>query len=108
MNIISAIGKVFRSANGAEYGVIRSLGTSPLQQCELGTAKAFAEDECGNYFVQLDGGRIGFWDHETNHLTHLAASPDEFVAGLTEHAPVSLMPGQVISAWIDPELLKNQ
>ena len=108
MDITSAIGKVFRSASGEEYGVIRSLDTSSLQQHELGAAKAIAEDDCGNYFVQFEGGRVGFWNHETSHTTHLAASHDDFLIGLSDPEPPSLRPGQVISAWIDPELLKDE
>lgn len=100
-------GKVFRSADGEEFGVIRRLdGPAPLEISEQ-SFEAFAEDECGNYFVQKNGS-IAFWDHETNTFAPLASSQSEFVSKLVSPEPLLALPGNVLSAWIDPEFLKEQ
>jgi hypothetical protein len=67
-------------------------------------------DSCGNEIVlALDGGAIGFWDHELEDPpTPLAPSLDEFLAGLERaERPPNLKAGQLISAWIDPEFLAS-
>lgn len=70
-----------------------------------------AWDSCGNY-VCLDleqAGAVLFWDHEEpDNLTRLAGSFSEFCDMLDpfDVSKVELKPGQVISAWIDPSLLK--
>jgi hypothetical protein len=106
MDIEKVVGKVFRSANGEVFGQIRRLeGTSP-SEIALHSCNAFAEDECGNYFVESDSF-VGFWDHETNEITKLAGSVKEFLDRLVFPKDVSLHPGQVVSAWIDHEFLRN-
>lgn len=100
-------GKVFRSADGAEFGVIRRLDDpTPIQIAEQ-SFEAFAEDECGNFFVQRNGS-VAFWDHETNAFEPLANSQVEFMSKLVSPKPALALPGNVLSAWIDPEFLKEQ
>jgi len=97
--------KVFRTAGGEEYGVIRALqGNLPIDLNKL--LEPFAEDSCGNYFV-LRAGFVYFWDHETGDTTFLAASIDQFIEALVAPTPVKLREGQVKSAWINPEFAKK-
>ncbi len=65
-----------------------------------------AEDSCGNY-VWLDhkSGAVFFWDHEQDSDGEkIADTFDLFLADLQPFDPksVNLKPGQVKSAWIDP------
>src|SRR5687767_5420943 len=68
--------------------------------------------EGGNY-VLLDLGRdglIAFWDLELpERLAPLSESFAEFLSGLRpfDTSDVELEPGQVQSAWIDPDFLKQ-
>lgn len=68
--------------------------------------------EGGNY-VCLDvskGGGVFFWDHEEPERdAKLADSFSRFMELLAPFDPnsVELKPGQVKSAWIDPEFLKS-
>lgn len=68
--------------------------------------------EGGNY-VCLDispGGGVFFWDHEEPERdTKLASNFSGFIEllGPFDPASVELKPGQVKSAWIDPEFLKS-
>jgi hypothetical protein len=99
-----AFGNVFTSQNGVEYGVIRKFeGNSPT---EISGAKVLAEDECGNYFLDM-GGSILFWDHETNEHLLLANSLDDFIAGCATPLVVDLKSEQVESAWVDPEFAQK-
>jgi hypothetical protein len=65
----------------------------------------------GNY-VLLDSatGQTYFWDHELGANVYLSESFSEFLNKLTafDLSTVVLDPAQVISAWIDPDFLKNQ
>ena len=71
---------------------------------------AFAEG--GNLiFLALDDGRVMFWDHELeggSPFFTVAASFCAFWDALEKFDPTSveLRPGQVKSAWIDPDLLE--
>ena len=80
------------------------------QHCEpcrqLGSL-VVGEDSCGNLFLFAPDGSVSFWDHETDEETILSATMEQFCDGLVEPAPVVLRPGQVISAWIDPEFLAD-
>ena len=98
--------KVFRTSNGEEYGTIRKLGKTLPSELVNSPYVPFACDDCGNYFVQ-NSGLVAFWDHETSEITVLARSIDEFLKGLTEPQTVTLKPGQLKSAWIDPEFAKK-
>ena len=107
MNIDQIKGKVFRCATGQEFGVIRQLSGHVPVEVSMQSCVAFAEDDCGNYFVQ-NMDFIGFWDHETGEITKLSSSANEFVAALIQPAENQLRNGQVVSAWIDPEFLAEQ
>ena len=67
MHIELIEGKVFRSANGEEFGIICRLDSSVPPEVAERSFVAFAEDECGNFFVQRNGA-IAFWNHETDEL----------------------------------------
>lgn len=99
-----AFGKVFISQNGMEYGAIRKCeGNYPL---EISGATVLAEDESGNYFLDMNGA-IFFWDHETSEHVYLTNSLDDFIAGCATPSVVDLKPEQIESAWIDPEFAKQ-
>lgn len=66
------------------------------------------EDGCGNFFLYAPDGSVSFWDHETDEETVLTASVEEFCDSLGDPAPIILCPGQVKSAWIDPDFLAEQ
>jgi len=108
MHIEQIAGKVFRTANGDEYGLIRKMDDQPLP-ADLGCLPVtpFAEDDCGNYFVYFKSGAVGFWDHEIGRIIQIAATVDDFLAGLINPEPVELKPGQVLDAWIDPEFAES-
>jgi hypothetical protein len=40
----------------------------------------FAEDGCGNTYVQAPDGSIGFWDHETYLVSPLTNTWEEFAS----------------------------
>ncbi len=67
--------------------------------------------EGGNYLLMdLDSGKISFWDHEIPEEQHdLAPDISTFIEQLEPFDPsaVELKEGQVESAWIDPDFLKN-
>jgi hypothetical protein len=87
-------GKVFRTAEGMEYGVIRALQGAVPAGLGNKSMEPFAEDSRGNYFV-LRTGFIHFWDHESRAMIFLAASMDQFVESLVEPTPLKLEEGQV-------------
>jgi hypothetical protein len=99
-----AFGKVFKSENGVEYGIIRK-AELPFPK-DLSTSNVFAEDDCGNYFVLLNEA-VYFWDHETGENEILSGSVNDFVSGCSFPEEVELELGQVESAWIDPEFAKQ-
>lgn len=103
MNIGGMKGLVFRSSSGQEFGRLCSLHGHLPQELQNSPLQAFAQDECGNYFVVKDGA-VGFWDHETSEVQELASSQATFVAGLIKPSPAALRQGQVKSAWVSPEL----
>ena len=105
MNDLSAIfGKEFDSKlTGTGYGVFRARGAGlPEGFSNAKFGAPFAEDSCGNLFTQFPNGSICFWDHETDDLTVIAASWDEFAIGCVEPKEVKLNPGQVKRVWVDP------
>lgn len=71
-----------------------------------------ASSEGGNYVIldQDQGGTIFFWDHEVEGgISRLADSFDVFLNMLEPFDATSIKPapGQVKSAWIDPDFLKQ-
>ena len=75
-------------------------------------AYPFAWAEGGNYLLidEARQGAVFFWDHEVPEESHKVA--DNFNAFLELLRPfdpssVQLAPGQVRSAWINPEFLKK-
>ncbi|MBV1775985.1 SMI1/KNR4 family protein [Burkholderiaceae bacterium DAT-1] len=99
----SAFGKIFIDAKQTEFGVIRE--SSKPHPIELAGMHVFAEDGCGNYFVQM-ANKIYFWDHETGDQILLADSPEVFLNGCKEPTDVDMLTVKVESAWIDPEFAK--
>ena len=82
------------------YGNRLPRGTIPI---------AYAEG--GNLVLLWTDGRVSFWDHEledTDPVFTLAPTFHAFLEALEPFDPsqVELKPGQVKSAWIDPDLLK--
>lgn len=92
-------------ATGEEYGIIRQIQGKAA--ASIAGQTPFAEDGCGNEFVQAQDSSIHFWDHETEELTRLASDWDSFVANCEKPKPVELDLAQVKSAWIDPEFAKQ-
>lgn len=75
-------------------------------------AYPIAQSAGGNYVLldQGDGGAIYFWDHEIEGGTYRIADGLDAFLDLLEPFDVSaikLVPGQVKSAWIDPDFLKQ-
>ena len=108
-DISSIIGKKYRSPKtGEEYGLFRKpAGKLPSGFSAARFGTPFAEDGSGNLFTEDANQQICFWDHETDVVTAIAASWDEFVRGCTEPKEIRLEDGQVKSAWINPELAKK-
>lgn len=72
----------------------------------------FASSECGNYVIldQIQGGSIFFWDHEIEGgLSKLAENFDVFLNMIEPFDISKIQPasGQVRTAWIDPDFLKE-
>lgn len=99
-----AFAKVFISEKGVAFGIIRE--ASPPFPSALAEKKVLAEDESGNYFIEVNGA-VHFWDHETTESEFVASSLDKFISGCTEPEAVELKPEQVESVWIDPEFAKQ-
>ena len=76
--------------------------------CRQSGSLVIGEDDCGNLFLYAPDGSVSFWDHETDEETMLATSVEGFCDSLVERTPVVLQPGQVKSAWIDPDFLAEQ
>jgi hypothetical protein len=104
MRIDEMEGKIFRSRDGDEYGVIRAV-FGPVPSDLQG--QALAEDGCGNFFVLLKSGAVAFWDHESSETTLLVESLAHFVSALVFPEPVALREGQVKSVWIEPDFAKQ-
>jgi hypothetical protein len=108
-NLSLIFGKEFDSKlTGTGYGVLRECGAGlpdGFSVTKFGTP--FAEDSSGNLFTRTESGRVCFWDHETDDLTVIASSWEEFVSGCVPPREVKLKPGQVKSAWMDPEFAKK-
>ncbi len=101
------LGKVFTSpSSGRTYGVIRELQGKPPVDFPTGWTPA-AEDECGNYFAVSAAGAVGFWDHETGEIELIADSVLRLYENSAAPGDVELKPGQVKSAWIDPEFARK-
>ena len=104
LNMNRAFSKVFISEEGLEFGIIRK--ATPPFPIELGGGKVLAEDESGNYFIEVNE-TIYFWDHETSKTEFLASSLDKFISGCAQPEAVVLNPDQVESVWVDPEFAKQ-
>ncbi|MCB2386853.1 hypothetical protein [Thalassolituus alkanivorans] len=74
-----AFSKVFINEEGVEFGIIRK-ATLPFPS-ELEGAKVLAEDESGNYFIEVDEA-VYFWDHETSATEFLASSLNNFISSV--------------------------
>lgn len=95
-------GKVFRTAEGEEFGPIRARhGLGPEELRTAGWVP-FAENGCGDFFVRRDES-FAFWDHETSDILLLAVGEERFLAGIGNPSPVELKLGQVKKVWIDPD-----
>ena len=71
-----------------------------------------ASSEGGNYVIldQDQGGAIFFWDHEVEGaISKIADGFDAFLNMIEPFDPAAIKPapGQVKSAWIDPDFLKQ-
>lgn len=75
------------------------------------TAFPIAWAEGGNYvFVDTASGAVYFWDHEQpTPPVRMASDFTSFMEMLEPFDPssIQLKPGQVKSAWIDPDFLKS-
>ena len=98
-------GKEFNSKlTGASYGVFRKCAASPPADFSISKyGMPFAEDSCGNLLTQIQNGSICLWDHETDQLTAVSASWEDFASGCTEPKEVKLKPGQVQRVWVNPK-----
>ncbi len=99
-----AFSKVFISEEGVEFGIIRK-ASLPFPN-ELEGKKVLAEDESGNYFIEINES-VCFWYHETSETEFLASSLDKFISGCSKPEAVELKPDQVESVWVDPEFAKQ-
>jgi hypothetical protein len=107
-NLGRILGKELESKlTGLCYGV-RECGTRlPEGFSDSKFGAPIAEDDSGNIVTVLPGGSVSFWDHETDQLTVIASSWDEFASGWVAPKPVNFEPGQVKSGWIDPDFAKS-
>lgn len=101
-----AIGKFFRSGSGELFGAIRPLTGMAPKALSLAYGEAFAEDECGNFFL-CRRGQVVFWDHEDCQFKVLADTFEKFLAGLELGPSAVPKQGQVKRAWIDPAFAKE-
>jgi len=108
-NLGLILGKEFASKlTGATYGVFRECGARlPEGFSESKFGVPIAEDGSGNIVAVSPGGSVCFWDHETDELLVIASSWEEFASGCVTPEPVKLEPGQIKSAWIDPDFAKS-
>ncbi len=104
-NIAAIFGREFASklAN-QEYGVFRkNSGRLPEGFTTEKFGTPFAGDSSGNLFTEAKDGNICFWDHETDNLTVISPSWNDFSKACVEPARVTLKEGQVKSVWVNPE-----
>lgn len=67
-----------------------------------------AEDDCGNFtYVEPATGEVYFWDHEIEDDEKIAVDVPDFIFRLLTFDAGAVEPGQVISAWIDPDFLAS-
>jgi len=96
-----------------EFMSVRQIGDElePLWQSSSRGTIPIAYAEGGNLVLLWTDGRVSFWDHEledTGPVFTLAPNFHAFLEALEPFDPseVELKPGEVKSAWIDPDLLK--
>ena len=106
MFLIEMKDKIFKSIAGEEFGVIGELQGALPPSFDTKIYTPFAEDECGNYFIERCG-EISFWDHETAEFIKLASSIDDFLNALSVPDVTCLDTAKVKSAWIDPEFAEQ-
>jgi hypothetical protein len=99
-------GKVFRTAEGEEFGLIRASHSLGPEEMQTAGWVPFAENGCGDLFVRRDES-FAFWDHETSDILLLAVGEERFPASIGDPSPVELEPGQVKKAWIDPDFARE-
>lgn len=99
-------GKVFRTYEGEEFGILRATNSSGPDDLKSGGWIPFAEDGCGNFFACRHDSSV-FWDHKTVETLLLAVGEERFLAGICDPSPVELNAHQVKSAWIDPDFARN-
>lgn len=104
MDIEECIGKAINGVDGTTYGLIRN-ALKPFPN-ELKNLEVLAEDECGNYFVTIDG-QVYFWDHETSEKSLISGSFSEFKSLCFEPEETELNDADVISSWIDPNFARE-
>jgi len=99
-------GKVFRTAEGDEFGIIRKYHDRGPEELQLRGWVPFSENGCGDFFVRQNES-FAFWDHETSEILLLAVGGERFLAGIDDPSPVQLKPGQLKRAWIDPAFARE-
>lgn len=93
-------GKVFRTSEGEEFGIIRKCHDHGPEELQTAGWVPFAENGCGDFFVRRSEN-FAFWDHETSEILLLAVGEERFLAGIADPSPVEIKPGQVKKVWID-------
>ncbi|MFH2047145.1 MAG: SMI1/KNR4 family protein [Pseudomonadota bacterium] len=89
-------------ASGEEYGTIREYDLDFYPDgFPVDTWMPFADDDCGNIFAVSADGKIAWWDHETDEITVLSDSFEEFCMNCGSGEDVE--DGQVISTWVNPD-----
>ena len=90
------------------YGLHNIYLPEELNDSRFNGLLIFAEDDCGNWVAEAQSTKnIVFIDHETDEQTTLAENIESFLAGLIEWDLADFDIGEVQSAWIDPEFLKE-
>jgi len=108
---------VFKISEDNDCGVDRFIPVSKIRD-EIknidhvsSTKIPIAWAEGGNYILlDLESEKISFWDHEIPEEQYdLAANINTFIEQLEpfDSSTIELKEGQVESAWIDPDFLKN-
>lgn len=99
-NIQPLLDLVFRDpSSGVEFGPIRKSHAIAMPRPDL---RVLAEDSCGNRFAISKDGAVHFWDHETDDLSRLAESFEEFARKCTAPTPVDLETAKRAKVWLDP------
>ena len=89
----STYGKVFKNASGEEFGIIRE--TKPPYPNALAATNVLAEDECGNYFIEISGDVL-FWDHVLTRSLMRSHSNSAIAPSIVKR---SLPAGEVVSIF---------